>query len=448
MIRLTQDCLQGVVTLVAVIAISLAISVRPAASQSQGAGKPEAKQATPKEQARLEDILKRLARLEAREAKQAESSPDLRIYWKDGLRFDSADKAFRIMIGGRIMNDWAFMREDSAIRNTTAIGDLIDGTEFRRARLYMAGTIYKDIVFKVQYDFAGGDADFKDVFLGLQLTEVGLLKAGHFKEPFGLEQLTSSKYITFMERSLPDIFTPGRNTGLGLSNHAFDEHMTWAIGLFRETDGFGDTQEEGGFSVSARVTGLPWEDGADRFLHLGLSRRSVPNGIRSFSSRPESHLAPAFVNTGAIAADAEDRIDLELALVYESFSVQGEYMLSNLHRKSGSDPEFSGFYIMGSWFPFGGTRAYKRALGTFSRVKPKQNFSSSGEGCGALELAVRYSQLDLNDSGISGGKLDDISFGLNWYLNPNTRLMWNYVHADLGRVGDADMILMRFQLDF
>ncbi len=63
-----------------------------------------------------------------------------------------------------------------------------------------------------QYDFAGGDADFKDVYVGLKkLPGVGTLKVGHFKEAFGLEELTSSKYITFIERSLPtEAFAPSR----------------------------------------------------------------------------------------------------------------------------------------------------------------------------------------------------------------------------------------------
>jgi phosphate-selective porin OprO/OprP len=92
-------------------------------------------------------------------------------------------------------------------------------------------------------------------------------------------------------------------------------------------------------------------------------------------------------------------------------------------------------------------RKYKPSAGAFSRVKPKKNYGFGG-GPGAWEVAVRYSALDLNDSGVTGGTLSDISAGLNWYLNPNMKIMWNYVHAEVGSVGQADMALMRLQIDF
>ena len=64
------------------------------------------------------------------------------------------------------------------------------------------------------------------------------------------------------------------------------------------------------------------------------------------------------------------------------------------------------------------------------------------------KLAARYSQADLNDSGITGGELRNTTMGLNWYLNPNVRLMANWVHAYRKTVGDGDLFGMRFQVFF
>jgi len=135
-------------------------------------------------------------------------------------------------------------------------------------------------------------------------------------------------------------------------------------------------------------------------------------------------------------------------LVYGPFSVQGEYMMADVDGKDGSSsPTFDGFYIQGSYFLTGEHRKYSTSNGAFNRGKPKENFAF-GKGPGAWEVAARYSQIDLSDSGISGGKLKDITVGLNWYLNPNMRLMWNYVRSKLDGVGNSNLALMRFQIDF
>jgi phosphate-selective porin OprO/OprP len=347
------------------------------------------------------------------------------------------------------MNDWAFMSEEDEVR--TAVGELQDATtEFRRARLYISGTVYEKVIFKAQYDFAGGDADFKDVYLGLKkLPGVGTLKVGHFKESFGLEELTSSKYITFMERSLPVIFAPSRNTGIGVSNTALNKRLTWAAGLFLDTEDDGDEAgAENSAAATARITGLPWSKGKDGLLHLGLSytNRKAKDDAVEYDQSPEAHLAPDFVDTGSIVADSENRFGIEAALVYGPFSLQGEYMGANVDTPDGSDPSFSGYYAYASYFLTGEHRAYKNSTGTFDRVKPKTNFGKGGTG--AWEVALRYSELDLNDDPITGGELEDITFGLNWYLNPNVRAMLNYVLADLDTVGNADIVQLRFQIDF
>ena len=106
--------------------------------------------------------------------------------WKNGLRFETGDGKFKFKLGGRIMNDWGWFSENSAIKRV--IGDQVDGTEFRRARLYIAGEIYNNIGFKAQYDFAGGDVDFKDVYLELKKIPVlEILRWAISKNPSALK---------------------------------------------------------------------------------------------------------------------------------------------------------------------------------------------------------------------------------------------------------------------
>jgi phosphate-selective porin OprO/OprP len=395
----------------------------------------------------------------------AEDDPTtLRLYWKDGLRMETSDKQFKFKIGGRIMNDWAFFDVDDQIK--TATGDDHDnGTEFRRARLYIAGEIYKTVIFKDQYNLAGGDADFKDVYVGLKnLGPVGTARVGHFKESVGLEELTSSKYITFMERSLTSALVPGRNTGFGLNNTCADDRMTWAVGVFYDSDDFGDSTGDN-VNFSTRVTGTPLVED-DALVHLGFSFRhgSPENSALRLRQRPSTHMAARWVDTQDagvdMAIDTTDTFGGELSAVVGPASFQAEYFHMLTDSKGGAavnDPDFRAYYIMGSVFVTGESRNYNAKHGTFSRVKPHANFGS-GNGPGAIELALRFSAIDLTDSGAEGGEMWDITTGVNWHLNPNTRVMLNYVHAEVedrltGAGGgiddsDGDIVQVRFQLDF
>jgi phosphate-selective porin len=66
-----------------------------------------------------------------------------------------------------------------------------------------------------------------------------------------------------------------------------------------------------------------------------------------------------------------------------------------------------------------------------SMANPEWNFSVQRGGFGAVELALRYSAIDLNDEAVRGGKENDWTFGVNWYLTPNTRFQFNYVRANI-----------------
>jgi phosphate-selective porin OprO/OprP len=413
----------------------------------------------------------------AKEAEEKETDYDIR--WNNGIELKRKDDAFQVKVGGRIHLDWGFIDPDSSLENNEnngAYGDNAlkgDGVEFRRARLFVEGKFYERFKAKAQYDFAGGEVGFKDVYLGIEdLPLVGDLTIGQFKEPFSLEELDSSNYITFMERSLATVaFAPSRKTGIGLGNAVLDKRMTWAAGLF-----YGDTDDDGdsnfddvtNLDFTLRVTGLPfyWEKGR-RLLHLGLgfSQQWRDEGETSlrYRSRPESHLTDVrLVDTGSFDADGAWLLNPELAFVWGPFSLQGEYFWNSVDSTEANDPSFQGAYLYGSWFITGEHRPYSTSSGKFSRVKPESNFLDGG-GLGAWEVALRWSWLDLNDENIEGGEETNYTVGLNWYMNPNVRLMFNYIYADVEdrgpfenddgilvatEDGSANIFQMRFQVDF
>ena len=387
------------------------------------------------------------------QAKPQEDPNRFRVYWQDGVRMDSADEQFKLRIGGRIMNDWTFVRaDDSLVESLGSLGSFVrDGAQFRRARLYASGVMYDRIEYRAEFDFADSFANFSDIYVGLRDVPVlGTVKAGHFKEPFGLEALTSSNHITLLERSAGDVFAPLRNTGISFQNTVAQGRINYSAGVFRETLNAGQSVGSGGPNLTARVTGLPvYADGGRKYLHVGAaySHQGTPLGATLFGSRPEANLLPPFVLTPLLTTSSYNMVGLEAAAVAGPFSVQSEYMKASVDSVSSGDPTFSGFYVLGSFFLTGEHRPYWHGGGAFDRVRPNSSFMDDG-GIGAWEIVARFSQLDLNDRLVRGGEMKNFTFGVNWHLNPYSRIMWNYVRSEVMDTGNADILQMRFKIDF
>ncbi|MCK4840222.1 MAG: hypothetical protein KAS94_15555 [Desulfobulbaceae bacterium] len=394
---------------------------------------------------------------------------DWRVYWDDGLRFKTKDNNFDIKIGGRFQLDGAIIDPDN--RTKEAFPDLSgDELEIRRVRIYILGTIYRDYDFKFQVDFARWpDVLYKDAYIDMKnIPYVGTIRVGHQFEPFSLEEETSTKYITFMERALPTLaFDPKRNTGLLLFNAPLNKRLWWGAGVFKpvEDDAPFDFSGHSDLNVSARIAGLPWFEDETKLLLLGLScihkfrSDSTEEDKRLiFSARPESNLADELVNTGRLISDGADLINPEFVLVMGPFSLQGEYYYASVDRDTGRNLNFSGFYAFASYFITGESRPYIASEASFGPVKPKRNFDlKTGSGLGAWEVALRYSYIDLNDEDIQGGEEKNFTAGLNWYLNPNVRIMFNYIFAHVEdsnagpqflREGDTNIFQMRFQIEW
>jgi phosphate-selective porin OprO/OprP len=199
-----------------------------------------------------------------------------------------------------------------------------------------------------------------------------------------------------------------------------------------------------------------YADEGESLIHLGLgaSRRSPTDDTLTFSAKPEANLAPAFVS-GTFSAETLDLFGAEAAWLHGPLSLQGEYTLASIDGPSGSaaDPDFDAYYVQASYVLTGESRAYNKASGCFGTVKPERNALAADGGGGAWELAARYSAIDLVDDGLDEGELTDVTAGLNWYLNPNTRMMLNVVSADLeptspGEDGSTEAIVLRAQLNF
>lgn len=369
-----------------------------------------------------------------------------KITMKDKFEVTSGDDAFSLRVGGRIQADAATYSED--LRNQN------DGTEMRRARLFVQGKLWDAWKYKLQYDFvstgSSGIADAYIQYSGLPWK----VTVGHFKQPFSLQNMTSSKYITFTERGLPHLYTPGRAIGVGVGRGG----KNWSLnaGLFGEGIDGASGDEDEGFALTGRATYAPILS-EQQHLHLGASlsyRDSGSIDSLSFSDRPESHVTNVKeISTGSFNADSNLRTVAEAAYTYGPFSLQSEYYYVDIDRDSStlSDLDFSGYYVEGSWFLTDDMRNYSASNGSYGKIKPNSVVGKGG--IGAWQLAMRFSSVDLNDADITGGDAQNFSLGLNWFATNNIRLSANYVNVlDVkGGAGDGDepeAFQMRAQAEF
>lgn len=355
-----------------------------------------------------------------------------------------AADAFALEINprGRIHVDYAAHSEDER--------DLGDGFRARRARIGLSGTIDDNWRFQIEYDFAETGTSASDVWLRYTGLQHGHITVGHFKVPFGLEELISSNDITLIERSLPTTsFAQARRMGVGYFNG--QSNWTFAAMAFGQGQGSGVRSSTGdeGLGLGARFTFNPVRT-AEGLIHLGLAfsteepEDSNIDQVR-FRTRPESRPTDQrLVDTGNIGnVDRINQIGFEAAWQRGPFSIQGEYMRSDVSRSSGvDDVEFSGYYVSASWVLTGESRGYRD--GVFRGISP------AGPG-GAWELTARFSNVNLDDGTIQGGEQDNFTLGLNWYANNRIRFMANYINVSSERRGVSDdphIFLVRAQVAF
>ena len=365
-----------------------------------------------------------------------------------GLKLKS-DNGNSFEFGGRILVDYDFF--DDVF---TSNGESQSKGEFRRTRLTASGSVKKDWKYKftVNIDDQDETADVNTAYIEYAGFKPVSIRVGKFKEPFSLERLTSSKWISAIERSMLQDFLPGAGQpdfgGVQLSGyHKEMNNSNWAIGVF--DDGAQDGDGEDNYAVTGRVAMSPhFADGS--FLHLGAaySVREI-EGSMVYDSRFGVHTGNK-VSFAKATVDDVVQLGFEAAYVRGSFSVQAEYTdvsadgdtvqvdsadcardISNNNPSETvrrcDDIDFDGYYLQGSWVLTGEQRSYKSKGAYFDKVKPKG-------AMGAWELVARYENIEVEDDNDGKNKgAEKWILGVNWYLNKNVKFMLNYIDADVDK---------------
>jgi phosphate-selective porin OprO/OprP len=420
----------------------------------------------------------------------------------DGIGLQDARGRWALRLNGRVQVDYRAFDEDI----------VADTWSIRRARIGATVTYLQDYRFRVEGEYASGNASTgthnttaTHVYLQLGwFRPWAVIRLGQSKPQFGLENTESANFSDFQERGLTQslIQTLNYDRGVMIDGTPFTGFnyglaLTNGTGLNAdERQGNAQDIEADGMMVTARATenfaqllGRP-----EMVLHVGANYKtgkatnSAANPYSAASGQTEARgvtffTPQAFNATGGTASNVDRELwAYELALAYGPVKLQGEYWTANYQGTrqvpapvADFDLDIDASYVNLMWMITGEAYADSYKDGQFGRIRPRNNFSWKDGIWGAWELGLRYSEFDASDFAPAGSsqpgrlatmqtapvtvgttKAQAYTIGLKWLPNAYTRIQLNYVHTDFdtpivagGITTDKeDAITLRGQIDF
>lgn len=340
--------------------------------------------------------------------------------------------------------------------------DLSDGFNFRRVRLGIEGKAFGDFEYNFLYDFGGSGVEEGGKISAAWVQYNGLgpvkLRVGAFPPVTSLEDAASNASSLFGERASIAETVRGVAGGDGRTAVALlGSGERWNFTAAVTGNVIGTTTYDEQVGLVGRFAYVPFKR-TDALIHLGvnttivaspaatgpdISPAGAPTNLR-LRDRPELRVdGTRLVDTGNIDAEGLTSIGGEFGALYKNFYVQAEYFDIGIERRNSAlpDPEFSGWYVQGSWILTGESRRYSTATAGFDGPRPTKPFNLKEGTWGAWELAVRYSTIDLNylenalpaAGSVRGGEQDIFSVGLNWYVNNGVTLEAAYRNVSVDR---------------
>jgi phosphate-selective porin OprO/OprP len=364
------------------------------------------------------------------------TSHDPGAYWNHW----STENTNNVLFGVLALDRQEWPSQDS--ESEDQVGDLeeLEGGEIRDIRLGIFGTLsfferpwgYTISVATNSFnkEFEEGVLDnFRaiDYRVDIPVGESMKLTVGKQKEPISMERTMTLINLPMQERSAPiDTFLRSRNFGAQLSGTALDRRLSWAGGIFNDFIDEDLSVGDATTSVTGRVTWLPYlSDDESNLLHLAIGTR-LSDGEQPvrYRAKPEFNKSPMFVDTGLFDADRIDQLSLEASWRHGPFWLAAEHLSTSTDSPTSGRLDFSGYFVMASWIITGEMRTYNQGNGTFGPVPIAR--PARGKGFGALEIAARWSGIDLDDGPITGGNMDILSFSTSWWLSATANLNINY----------------------
>lgn len=400
------------------------------------------------------------------------SAQETATAWKGAPQFSNEGVSFKVR--GRILIDAVFQDVD---RET--------GTDFstrafrgRQVFLGVEGQLNNYFAYKAEGGAVNGGAwAWDDVVIEYKPNDNTSVMFGNIKAA-GLENLTSTRFTTFMDRGPygemgPDSYVLSAVVKMNGEN--------WTLTGAAQGDSINsadvtanatlppDVKERVGFT--ARGSYAPVLTDTDK-VHVALFGRYRDHGNEAaftYQTRPVTAFGSRYLTSGAMG-DTDTTWGGEFAWVHNNFSVQAEYADIAVTRLTtgpgatvGGDPNVKVGYAFVSFWPTGEMRNYDPKKGEFGR--PKILNPVTAGGWGGLELGLRYDWADASDvynsagnpasrtAARDSGEYTSWTAGVNYYPVPYVRFQANYTQAQndnpvAGRDVDVNQFQLRAQLDF
>ncbi|WP_243372571.1 porin [Geotalea sp. SG265] len=375
---------------------------------------------------------------------------------KDGFYLKSSNGNYQLKLRGYVQADGRFFA------NSKDAGT--DQFLVRRVRPIIEGTIAGNFDFRIMPDFGNGKTELQDAYLDIRFLPELKLRGGKFKAPVGLERLQSGTDILFVERGLPTNLVPNRDVGFQLHGEAFQGGLSYAFGVFNgvadgaSADGDGGNDKE----FAGRIFFRPFKTAAVPALSglglgIGGSYGDTSGTLPSFKTPAQEKFFSYRSTTSA--GGNHYRVAPQGYYYWNALGILGEYVLSSQDAANGSrvttlkNDAWQGVL---SYVLTGEKASYKG-------VVPRNAFDLQKGTFGAFQVAVRYGRLNIDrdafpvfaDPAKSARSASSAGGGVNWYLNNNVKVAFDYEQTDFhggAATGkdreDEKIFLSRFQIAF
>ncbi|HXG29011.1 MAG TPA: porin [Nevskiales bacterium] len=411
------------------------------------------------DEARFEELEQKIKVLERKleiqqeeAASKAKTAPVIKTGDK-GLSFETADGNYQFKLNGLFQGDGRFFLDNGERK------DLEDTFLLRRVRPTLQGQLGKYVGFRLTPEFAGDSATVVDAYVDLKFSPAATLRVGKQKGPVGLERLQSGGAIVFAERAFPTELAPNRDIGFQLQGDVLDNRLNYAVGIYNGTADGRDSptsDADNEHELGARVFLTPFVNNPGSALQglgfgLGVSHGKkesevvgVQNSLLGRYRSPGQEQIFNYRNAAAnfVTADGDHtRISPQFYYYRNSFGLIGEYITSEqaLGKSNNAaiaeELKHKAWQLTASYVLTGEDNGFKGV------AKPLNEFDLGKSGWGAFELAARVSKLEIDDKAFDGGadsfaerhvavsEARSYGLGLNWYLNANTKLVFDYFNT-------------------